>query len=131
MGDSMPEKRHEGLRKFNRVIFNPIIKLFAGRFFYSLVYHSGRRSGREYSTPVVAGKKSDFIFIPLPYGDRTDWFLNVQSRGECSVKISGKRYSSALPEIIDPSTALPAFPPALQRAFARAGSHQFLRLKIK
>ena len=50
----MPEKRHRGLRKFNRTFFNPVIKLFAGRFFYSLVYHMGRRSGKEYTTPVVA-----------------------------------------------------------------------------
>lgn len=127
----MTEKRHEGLRKFNRAIFNPIIKLFAGRFLYSLVFHVGRRSGKEYSTPVVATKKEEFIFIPLPYGANTDWFLNVQAKGECVVKVKGKLYSSTHPEIVQPSIALSAFPPTLRRAFERANINQFLRLSIK
>lgn len=127
----MTEKHEEGLRKFNRAIFNPIIKLFAGRFLYSLVFHMGRRSGKEYATPVVATKKGDCIFIPLPYGADTDWFLNVQARGDCVVKIKGKQYSSTHPEIIEPSNALFAFSPTLQKAFERSKINQFLRLSIK
>ena len=86
----MPEKRHDGLRKFNRTIFNPIIKLFAGRFLYSLVRHTGRRSGKEYATPVVAVRKENAIFIPLPYGANTDWLLNVQAKGGCAVTVQGQ-----------------------------------------
>jgi deazaflavin-dependent oxidoreductase (nitroreductase family) len=126
----MPEKRHDGLRKFNRSIFNPIIKLFAGHFFYSLVFHIGRRSGKNYSTPVVAIKKGEFIFIPLPYGANTDWFLNVQAKGECVVKIKGKLFSSTYPEIIDSTIALSAFPSIFQGAFKRASINQYLRLRI-
>jgi len=83
----MPEKQHVGLRKFNRALFNPIIKLFADHFFYALVMHVGRRSGRKYATPVVAAIKDEFVFIPLPYGANTDWLLNVQAKGECLVKL--------------------------------------------
>ncbi|MFZ5880219.1 MAG: nitroreductase/quinone reductase family protein [Chloroflexota bacterium] len=126
----MPEKYHDGLRKFNRTIFNPIIKLFAGRFLYSLVYHTGRRSGKEYATPVVAAKKDEFIFIPLPYGANTDWFLNVQAKGKCDVKIKGKLFSLTNPEIVDSTIALSAFPSMLQGALERAGIHQYLRLGI-
>jgi deazaflavin-dependent oxidoreductase (nitroreductase family) len=127
----MTEKRNEGLRKFNRTILNPVTKLIAGRFFYSLVAHVGRRSGKEFSTPVVAANTGDCIFIPLPYGANTDWFLNVRARGECVVKIKGKWYSSTHPEIVEPSIALFAFSPTLQRAFERSDINQFLRLSIK
>ena len=92
---SMPEKRHQGLRKFNRTFFNPVIKLFAGRFFYALVYHVGRRSGKAYTTPVVAVRADGSIFIPLPYGADTDWLLNVQARAECRVKMNGRLYAAA------------------------------------
>jgi deazaflavin-dependent oxidoreductase (nitroreductase family) len=127
----MPDERHRGLRKFNRAFFNPIIKLFAGRFLYSLVLHIGRRSGKEYSTPVVAVKKDDCIFIPLPYGANTDWFLNVLAKGECVVMVKGNRYSSSQPEIVNPATALAVFSQAFQKAFKRARIEQYLRLKIQ
>ncbi|MBM3153484.1 MAG: nitroreductase [Chloroflexi bacterium] len=126
----MPEKRHAAVRRFNRAVFNPVIKLFAGRFLYSLVYHAGRRSGREYATPVVAAIRDGSIFVPLPYGADTDWFLNVRARGECIVKMKGKRYSTTDPEIVGSSTALPVFPASLRRALARAGVYQYLRLRI-
>jgi deazaflavin-dependent oxidoreductase (nitroreductase family) len=127
----MPKKRHGGLRKFNRTFFNPVIKLFAGRFFYSLVYHMGRRSGKEYTTPVVGVRKDGFIFIPLPYGADTDWLLNVQARGACRVKMNGRLYASAEPEVVGPEAALAAFPPIFQRAFRRAKVSQYLRLRIE
>jgi deazaflavin-dependent oxidoreductase (nitroreductase family) len=125
----MTNKRHDGLRKFNRTIFNPIIKLFAGRFLYALVYHIGRHSGKEYATPVVATQKDEFVFIPLPYGANTDWFLNVQAKGKCEVMIRGKRYASIHPEIVDSTTALAAFPSIFQGAFERASINQYLRLR--
>ena len=127
----MADKGHRGLRKFNKAFFNPVIKLFAGRFFYALVYHVGRRSGKEFSTPVVATKANEFIFIPLPYGADTDWFLNVRAKGSCGVKIKGKLYPSSNPEVVEPTTALGAFSPTLQRAFRRANTKQFLRLRIE
>lgn len=126
----MNAKRYDILRKFNRAILNPITKLFAGRLFYSLVYHIGRRSGKAYSTPVFATIMKEHIYIPLPYGANTDWILNVEARGKCDVKISGKLYLSTNPEIVDALMALPAFSSILQWAFERASIKQYLRLQI-
>jgi deazaflavin-dependent oxidoreductase (nitroreductase family) len=127
----MPEKRHAGLRKFNRTIFNPIIKLFAGRFLYALVRHTGRRSGKAYGTPVVAARKDDSIFIPLPYGADTDWLLNVLARRGCAVMHHGTLYSAGQPEVVAPAAALPAFPPIFQKAFRRSKIEQYLHLRIQ
>ena len=126
----MIEKRYEIMRKFNRLILNPITKLFAGRIFYSLVYHQGRRSGNKYSTPVFAAIDRDTIYIPLPYGAHTDWVLNVQARGKCNIKNKGKLYSVINPEIVDASIALNVFPSVLQWAFEHAGVHQYLQARI-
>ncbi|HWQ45881.1 MAG TPA: hypothetical protein VN376_03380 [Longilinea sp.] len=123
-------EHHQNLRKFNRSVFNPIIKLFAGRFIYALVQHTGRTSGKEYTTPVVAAIKEGTIFIPLPYGADTDWFLNVQAKGGCMVTLRGKQYAAATPIMVDPAAALPAFSQLLRRAFKRAEISQFLRLSV-
>ena len=126
----MTEKRHVALRRFNRSVFNRLIKLFAGRFFYALVLHIGRVSGKTYSTPVLAVKKDDAIFIPLPYGADTDWFLNVMAAGGCRIQIKSKWYETASPAVVDALTALPYFSASLQKAFNKAKVEQFLRLGI-
>jgi deazaflavin-dependent oxidoreductase (nitroreductase family) len=125
----MSEKRFKALRKFNRAILNPITRsLIAGRVsFCSLVYHVGRRSGKEYTAPVRAVIKDGHIYIPLTYGPDTDWYLNVQAAGLCRVKIEGKVYSASNPELVDATVAAVAFPNNYQ---ARIRLNQFLRLTV-
>jgi hypothetical protein len=76
----MTEKQHVALRKFNRAVFNRVIKLFAGRFFYALVLHTGRISGKTYSTPVLAVKKENATFIPLRLRSRYRLVLKRHGR---------------------------------------------------
>ncbi len=126
----MPEKRFTALRKFNRAILNPITRsLVAGRSpLCSLVYHVGRRSGKEYATPVMAAIDEGHIFIPLTYGPDTDWYLNVQAAGRCRVKIKGTVYSASKPEQVDAAAAAAAFP---DNSRARVKLNRFLRLTIE
>jgi deazaflavin-dependent oxidoreductase (nitroreductase family) len=121
----VPEKRSKTLRKFNRAILNPITRsLTAGRVsFCSLVYHIGRRSGKEYATPVKAVIRDGHIYIPLTFGLDADWFLNVQAAGFCRVRIEGKLYSASNPELVDATAAATAFPNSFL--------NQFLRLTVK
>jgi deazaflavin-dependent oxidoreductase (nitroreductase family) len=126
----MSEKQHGKLRKFNRAITNRLTKLFAGNLFYALVTHVGRKTGKEYSTPVLAALKNETIFVPLPYGADTDWFLNIQATGKCTIKIHRKSYSCINPEIVEKTTALPAFSIMLRATFERIKLDQFLRLDI-
>lgn len=126
----MPKKRLKALRKFNRAILNPIARsLTGGRFsFCSLVYHIGRRSGKEYTTPVKAVIKNGHIYIPLTYGADTDWYLNVRAAGLCRVKIEGRIYSASNPDLVDATVAAAAFPNNFR---ARIKLNQFLRLTVK
>ena len=126
----MPEKRFKALRKFNRAVLNPVARSFiAGRFsFCSLIYHIGRRSGKEYATPIMAVIQDGHIFIPLTYGPDTDWRLNVLAAGLCRVKIEGRVYSASNPDLVDATAAAAVFPNNLR---ARIKLNQFLRLTVK
>ncbi len=126
----MGKKRLAHVRKFNRVISNPINKLVAGRFLYSLVYHAGRKSGKAYSTPVVAELVDGRIYISLPYGVDTDWYFNVQAAGKCRVKIKGKLYSATNPELVGVEAAQPNFSPFFQKAFQWAKVDHYLQLRV-
>jgi deazaflavin-dependent oxidoreductase (nitroreductase family) len=129
----MAKKNLVFVRKFNHFILNPIIKFFSGKSqsYFSLVYHVGRRSGKEYSNPVVASQNNGFIYIGLPYGSDTDWVLNVIAVGKCKVKINGKLYSANNPVIVDPLSALPAFSSRYKASYEKAKIKpaKFLRLE--
>jgi hypothetical protein len=54
---------------FNRHILNPAMMTLDRRHWYAAVLrHKGRRSGREYATPVTADPTEDGFVIPLASG---------------------------------------------------------------
>lgn len=69
------------LRRFQRCV-NPLVLTFAGRHGpYGVVRHVGRRSGRQYTTPVAVRMLGDDFIVPLPYSTATDWWRNLAAAG--------------------------------------------------
>ena len=65
-------------------LFNSLMLRFAGRRFfplYGVIEHRGRRSGRIFHTPVVVRPLADGFVVPMPWGERTDWYRNVRAAG--------------------------------------------------
>lgn len=131
------EGRRAGLRRFlkrvrgfNKRFINPSVLTFAGRYRlpWVVVRHRGRRSGREYATPVVAQRTADGFVIPLPYGDDVDWCRNVRVAGRCTIKWGGVAYPVVGPELIDQAAALTAFAPAMRIVFRLVGLRRFLKV---
>src|SRR6266487_3276261 len=73
--------------RFNKQTLNPTtLKIAGGRSgVYATVKHVGRRSGRSYTTPVVAQPLGDGFVIPLPYDSSVDWCHNVLAAGTCTL----------------------------------------------
>src|SRR5262249_34499880 len=59
---------------------------------FSLIHHVGRRSGRDYETPVILAKVPEGFIAELTYGDQVDWYRNVVVAGGCRVVYRGKEY---------------------------------------
>ena len=55
-----------------------------------VVVHRGRRSGREYQTPVNVFATSDGYVMALTYGPDTDWVKNVMAEGGCELRTRGR-----------------------------------------
>lgn len=49
-----------------------------------VVVHQGRRSGKEYQTPVNVFAAPDGYVLALTYGADTDWVKNVLAAGAAS-----------------------------------------------
>ena len=104
----------------------------AGRknWYAAAIRHTGRKSGKQYSTPVVAERIQDGFIIPLPYGARVDWLQNVLAAGRATVSAKGETDSVTEPEVIDAATALPMLSPRRRRTFERVGIVQYLKVKL-
>lgn len=68
----------KAITRFNRRVTNPILGRLAGRLApFAIVVHRGRRTGREYRTPVMAFPRREGVVFALTYGLDVDWVRNV------------------------------------------------------
>ncbi len=113
-------------------LFNPLILALAGSRrlpLFAVVHHSGRRSGRSYTTPVGARRTADGFVIPLTFGEGADWFRNVQAAGACVIRWKGADYPVIEPTVVDWATARPVFYPIERVLVPLIGIEQFVRMR--
>jgi len=119
--------------RFAARFVNPLVLLIAGRRWMPVVgilHHRGRRSGREYATPIGMRPLGDGFVIPRTFGGNAAWYLNVKAAGEGHVTYLGREYRVVEPEVVDFSTAKPAFPRYELLQFRLIGINEYLRLRI-
>ena len=118
-------------------VLNPVMRKLAGRphvQMIALLRHTGRRSGRQYTTPVGAQLAGDTVVIPLTFGTESDWSRNVRAAGGCSIRLGGVDYEAVQPQVVTAGEARPVVRPAysgMQRAMFRVlGIKSFLLLRL-
>ncbi|GAA0250385.1 nitroreductase family deazaflavin-dependent oxidoreductase [Saccharothrix mutabilis subsp. mutabilis] len=121
------------VRAFNRRFLNPLMLSLAGRrhWYAAAIRHVGRRTGREYATPVVAVRVDGRFVIPLPYGTGVDWLRNVQATGRATLDVKGEHYQVVAPRVVDAATALPLLAPARRRVWRLFKIEQYLMVAIE
>jgi len=117
------------VRQFNHKVTNPIMMMIAGRHVYTIVDHVGRRSKKLFQTPVLGQPTPDGFFIPLPYGEDTDWCRNVMAAGDCSVHWGGNTYRLDGFQIVDRAVAEPAYPPVYRFLLHAAGVQKYVKAR--
>jgi hypothetical protein len=98
----------DGLAQFNRLAFNRVMRTFAGRRGspVAVVEHRGRRSGRQYRTPVLA------------FG----------AAGGCTLKRGGRRVELTAPRLLDAAAGRTLLPPPMRPALRLLRVRRVLRL---
>lgn len=106
--------------------------LLAGRrsWYAAAIRHTGRKSGKQYSTPVGAERIPDGFLIPLGYGTQVDWLKNVLAAGRAVISAKGETHDVTEPELINAAAALPLLSPRQGRTFQRLGIAQYLKVKL-
>jgi deazaflavin-dependent oxidoreductase (nitroreductase family) len=115
------------LARFNKVVTNPVARLVAGWLpGFGIVTHVGRRSGREYHTPVNVFRRPGAFVVALTYG-RADWVENVLAAGDAQLRTRGStRHLDNPRTVTDPTRA--GLPPLVRAILGRLHVDEFLWL---
>src|SRR4051794_5420149 len=102
----------------------------SGRGPFSLVRHVGRRSGREYETPVLLAEVPDGFVAELTYGPDVDWYRNVVAAGHCTVIHRGREYAVDRIRELAPDEGLAAYRNPQRIVLRLLRRHQFRLLAV-
>jgi deazaflavin-dependent oxidoreductase (nitroreductase family) len=120
------------LARFNRVMTNKVL----GPLAYvpppfALVVHRGRRSGREYRTPVWAFRTRDGVAIALTYGgSRSEWVNNVLASGRADLVTREGSHELSRPRVVHGEDGMRAMPHVIRPALRVLGVDNFLLFHI-
>jgi len=117
-----------GVARFNRRVTNHITGRIAGWMpGFALLFHTGRRSGHAYRTPVNAFRGGNGYRIALTYGADSDWVRNVVAAGGCEIESQRRRIALTQPRIMsDPDRRWA--PPVVRHVLGVIGASQYMQL---
>jgi deazaflavin-dependent oxidoreductase (nitroreductase family) len=100
-----PTRLHKAARKtlrpLNRIRLWAIDRFGIDRNSESVVvYHKGRKSGREYATPMCVSHCDEGFIIGAYWGTTADWFRNLRATPQARVRYQGD-YHDVEAEVID------------------------------
>jgi len=93
-----------------------------------LIVHRGRRSGREYRTPVEVFGAQDGFIVALTYGADTDWLRNIQAAGGGLLRTRGLTFQVSEPRVYHDEERA-GIRPAERAVLGRLGVADFVHLK--
>ncbi len=118
----------KGLTKYLNPLAMPVAR--AGIVpIWGVVRHTGRKSGHPFATPIALMRTRDGFVIPLPWGEKTDWCRNIVAAHGGVVRFKGRDFEVRDPEVIDRTTAAPAFFAPIRALLPVIGIEKFLRVR--
>lgn len=118
------------LARFNRSVTNrvarPIARHLPG---LGVVGHVGRKSGRQYHTPVMVFRGHGGYAIALIYGAQSEWAQNVLAAGGGTLETGGRTIRLTSPRLIHDERHRDV-PPFVRLVLGRLGVADFLHLSI-
>jgi len=125
-------RRTRAVIRFVARFVNPLTLQVAGRRWMPVVgvlRHTGRRSGRTYTTPLGMRRLGESFFIPLTFSDSAAWYRNLVAARRCDVTYLGRTYRLEDPRVVDYTAAASAFPRYERLQFRALGINEYLVLR--
>jgi deazaflavin-dependent oxidoreductase (nitroreductase family) len=112
-------------RYLNRLT-RPFAKRLPG---FAILTHTGRKTGRTYTTPLNVFRRGDDYVFFLTYGSDVQWVKNVLASGSCSIETRGRIVELVEPELVTDPDLRPAPAPVRVIEQRLAGATQYLRMR--
>lgn len=120
-------KRARNKRFANRLV-NTVGRAGRRHSLFGIIHVTGRRSGRRYSTPIRVVEQGDGFVVPLTYGLRTSWYVNLLANpGE--LQRQGQTIPVGNPILIPTSTVAHLLPPPSRFLLWLDGTDSCVRLQ--
>jgi deazaflavin-dependent oxidoreductase (nitroreductase family) len=88
------------LARFNLRVTNHVLSPLAKRLpGMGIVIHTGRRTHRQYRTPVMFFKRRDEFVFALTYGRESQWVQNVLATQGCDFETQGRTFHLSNPRL--------------------------------
>jgi deazaflavin-dependent oxidoreductase (nitroreductase family) len=118
------------IARFNRRVTNRVTRHIVSWLpGFGLLFHTGRRSGQTYQTPINVFRGGDGYRIALTYGTESDWVRNVLAAGGCTIETRRRRIALTQPRIVnDPSRRWA--PPVVRQVLGVVGASQYMQLAV-
>jgi deazaflavin-dependent oxidoreductase (nitroreductase family) len=113
-------------RVTNRLLTGPATRLPG----FAVVIHTGRRSRRQYRTPVNVFRRGDRFTIALTYGPNADWVRNVLANGGCRLETRGRTLHLSRPRLLHDHEARYAVPAPVRLVLGIVSVNDFLELTL-
>jgi deazaflavin-dependent oxidoreductase (nitroreductase family) len=112
----------------NRRVTNRITGPFAKRLpGFGVIVHTGRKSKRQYRTPVNVFDAPGGYVVALTYGPDSDWVKNVLAAGGCGLERRGRTEQVTAPQLFR-DEARREVPPVVRPVLRLFGVSDFMRL---
>ncbi len=118
------------IKRYNKLT-RPLKVRSAGRSgLIAAVHHEGRRSGTPYTTPVIAYRSAEQVFVPLPYGTDVDWLRNLRAAGRGVVDLDGHVLDVERPDVVAVGEVEELLPASMRRIIRMNGTREAVRMRV-
>ena len=95
---------------------------------FGILVYRGRKSGKQYRTPLNAFRHRDDWVFALTYGSDVQWVKNVVAAGEATLEVRRRRIRLVDPDLlVDPERRL--MPPVVRQVLGLMRVSEFLRMR--
>jgi deazaflavin-dependent oxidoreductase (nitroreductase family) len=116
------------IARVNRLLTNRLLGGLARRLpGFGVIVHTGRKSRRQYRTPVNVFRRGHRYIIALTYGSNADWVRNVLANGGCRLETRGQTLRLSRPRLIH-EEARHAVPAPVRLILGIVNVYDFLEL---
>jgi deazaflavin-dependent oxidoreductase (nitroreductase family) len=120
-------KRHRNKRFANKMVTR-VGGAGRPRSIFALIEYIGRRTGRRYTTPIRVVEQPGGFIVPLTYGPRTSWYVNLQA-GPGQLHWQGHAIRVGNPTLVPTSVAADQFPLPSRFLLWLDGTDQCVRIQ--